>query len=335
MRHVVVVTASLALWAACSSSTPNQPSAPTPPVASSSAALPVESAPIASASTPAVVASAPAVASATAPKITEAPIVDLTEALKETPFAQAITPVKEGKWTEVNNFLEQALPTRVPHVPKYVGMAALALNARALKRLGKDAPADVAYMKVVHLSSKPDRATEQDENATRQKMYMASAEGEARFYVAEKKRAEAEAIKPPAIPNGLNKDAMLKFINTKFVEWVTKRRAALEEAEKYYMKVLEVQPAPPPQWVIASAERVAHMWWSFVQGLMQIPNPKEWNQNPDMVKTYRAALERASEPYKQRSRSAYEMCQKKSEQWGAVQPHTQQCIDWLGSHRVD
>ena len=55
-----------------------------------------------------------------------------------------------------------------------------------------------------------------------------------------------------------------------------KKRPAIEETEKEYIKILDLQPTPPPNWVIAAGSRVGQMWGKFVAEFRAAPIPKEW-----------------------------------------------------------
>src|SRR5690606_23554233 len=92
-----------------------------------------------------------------------------------------------------------------------------------------------------------------------------TAVGEALFYFAEEKRVAAEAIKFPAYKGPGTRDAVLKHINGPVADWMTKKMPAIEAAEQEYLKIVELQPAPPPRWVIAAGSQVGTLWGNFVR----------------------------------------------------------------------
>ena len=53
-----------------------------------------------------------------------------------------------------------------------------------------------------------------------------------------------------------------------------KKRPRIEEASKEYKKIVELQPVPPPRWVIAAGSRVGQMWGNFVDEFRAAPIPR-------------------------------------------------------------
>ena len=60
--------------------------------------------------------------------------------------------------------------------------------------------------------------------------------------------------------------------------WVQKKRAAIEEVDSEYQKITELQPVPPPRWVIAAGSRAGLMWGNFVDDFRKAPYPKDWDK---------------------------------------------------------
>src|SRR5262249_42563569 len=87
-----------------------------------------------------------------------------------------------------------------------------------------------------------------------------TAVGEARFFFAEQQRKEVERIHFPEFKGKPDKATIVEWMRTKVSDWSKKKGAAIQDAEKAYLAVVEIQPVPPPRWVIASASRVGQMW---------------------------------------------------------------------------
>ena len=47
---------------------------------------------------------------------------------------------------------------------------------------------------------------------------------------------------------------------------------AIEKLEDEYKKIVDLQPAPPPRWVIAAGSRVGRMWGKFVDEFRARPS---------------------------------------------------------------
>lgn len=164
--------------------------------------------------------------------------------------------------------------------------------------------------------------------------------GEALFFFAEQKRKDADAITFPEYKGPGEMAAVVKHINTKVVDWIKKKKPAIEEAEKAYQQVMELQPAPPPRWVIASASRVGGMWGKFVAEFRAAPIPKEWRQNgpvpgvqdltyQELRNDYYERIDEAAEPQKQRAKAAFKMCVDSSVKYQYTDDFSRSCQNWL------
>lgn len=169
-----------------------------------------------------------------------------------------------------------------------------------------------------------------------------TAVGEALFFFGEQKRAEVEAIRFPEYSGPGDKDSVMKFIGAQIGEWLKKKRSAIEETEREYQKVIEIQPVPPPRWVIASAGRVGFLWSTFVSEFRKAPMPKEWNSKAPLPKTstpgtdikrlYLEQLSSMSEPFMQRSKQAFVVCVNQSVKFQWADEHSRACRGWLEKH---
>ena len=70
----------------------------------------------------------------------------------------------------------------------------------------------------------------------------------ARFLSAEKKREAAERVVLPPHDGPGDRAAVLAYLNTRAASWMIRKRWAIEEAERSYLKIfgLILPPAPPP-----------------------------------------------------------------------------------------
>lgn len=164
--------------------------------------------------------------------------------------------------------------------------------------------------------------------------------GEALYFFAEQKRQEAETIRFPEYKGPPDNEHVLAHISTKVVDWIKKKKPAIEEAEKAYQQITQLQPAPPPKWIIASASRVGTMWAKFVAEFRAAPIPDAWKKNgpvpgaPDLTfqelrKDYYAKLDEASEPQKQRAKAAFKQCLSFSVKFEYKDEFSRHCEVWL------
>jgi tetratricopeptide (TPR) repeat protein len=137
--------------------------------------------------------------------------------------------------------------------------------------------------------------------------------GEAFFYAAEDhRRAEVETIRFPEYHGSGKKDDVLKFVNTKVADWMKKKAQAIVKVESEYKKIVDLQPIPPPRWVIAAGSRVGLLWGGFVDDFRRAPYPKDWDKKgcavacgtadelswAEIKGNYQTNLDNASQPFK-------------------------------------
>jgi tetratricopeptide (TPR) repeat protein len=167
--------------------------------------------------------------------------------------------------------------------------------------------------------------------------------GEAYFFFAEQKRKDVEKIKFPEYKGKGDREEVMKHIKTKVADWVKKKRSAIEDTEKEYLKVVNLQPEPPPRWVIASGSRVGQMWSKFVAEFRAAPIPAEWKQKgpvpgiPDLTWedirfAYYSELDNASEPQKQQAKGAYKTCLSYSVKYQYFDEYSRTCEVWLSKN---
>jgi TolA-binding protein len=137
--------------------------------------------------------------------------------------------------------------------------------------------------------------------------------GEAIFYDAdERKHADVDVIKFPFYTGSGKKEDVLKFVQQKVGDWMKKKSTAIIKIEAEYKKIIDLQPEPPPRWVIAAGSRVGLLWGDFVDDFRRAPYPSDWNKKGcavacgtadelswrDIKLNYFNNLDMASQPYK-------------------------------------
>ncbi|MCU0680779.1 MAG: tetratricopeptide repeat protein [Polyangiaceae bacterium] len=168
-----------------------------------------------------------------------------------------------------------------------------------------------------------------------------TAVGEAYFFFAEREKKKVDAINFPKYEGPADKASVLKHIQVKVKGWLQKKRPAIEAAEKEYLKIVKLEPEPPPRWVIAAGSRVGGMWGEFVREFRAAPIPAAIKRDDELRTTYYNALDEASEPQKQRAKAAYETCLKYSVTYQYFDEFSRACEVWLSKtykneyHQVD
>jgi tetratricopeptide (TPR) repeat protein len=227
-----------------------------------------------------------------------------------------------------------------------VQVQAHALLGRVLWKTGSETGAAAEYAKVRSLYRDPAGVTAKlaaaggDEGQQGRRLAkVLNAVGEAIFFSASQKQKAVETFKFPEYKGSGRREDVMAHINGKVLAWINKKRPAIQEAEKEYRQVVDLQPSPPPRWVIASGERVGHMWGKFVAEFRAAPIPKEWKQNgpspygdltwEEIRATYYAAIDLASEPDRKRAKVAYDACLTYSSRYQYFDEHSRACEAWL------
>jgi hypothetical protein len=186
----------------------------------------------------------------------------------------------------------------------------------------------------------PDKAAQsimtlegEDESSKQRRLGRAlQAVGEAMFYFVEKKREKVEAIEFPAYKGGGTMPEVKKHIETKVADWIKKKRPLIQEATEEYKKIVDLQPLPPPQWVIAAGSRVGRMWGQFVSEFRAAPIPNSIKKDAVLRTSYFGALDDASEPQKQMARGAYSICLEYSVTYQYFDEFSRSCEKWLAEN---
>jgi hypothetical protein len=230
-----------------------------------------------------------------------------------------------------------------------VVVQAHALLGRSFTNLKKRGEASAQYAKVRGLWSDPKAGEakimgipeEDDGNKIRRLGKALTSVGEAHFFFAEEKREDVEKIKFPEYHGPGSKEAVLKHIKGKVVDWMKKKRPAIEKAQEEYLKIVQLQPTPPPRWVIAAGSQVGGLWGNFVREFRAAPIPTDIKKDTELRNTYYGALDEASEPDKLKAKAAFETCLKYSVTYQFFDEYSRKCELWLSStykneyHAVD
>lgn len=240
-------------------------------------------------------------------------------------------------------------------------MTATALLARLHDRSRNRRAAAAEYKKVLELwETDKGFATMQRPGDLRSLARIAhalTAVGEALFFDAERARERADAIVFPAPPRSsyvppakklqdmnadefqremdrrkLESEHHARYISTSVKSWMDSKRAALEEAEKAYTKIVDLRPMPPPIWLVGGASRVGKMWSDFTDEFTRVPMPKWMAADPELSHTYRASLEEAVAPFRARARAAFATCKRSAEIYKVKNEHSEACDAWMAAH---
>ncbi|MCS6899612.1 MAG: hypothetical protein RMJ98_08040 [Myxococcales bacterium] len=260
-------------------------------------------------------------------------------------FAIGAHYVDREEWDNARKRLTGSMAMIDKNAPLDVQVQAHALLGRVFVRIKSANNADQEYNKVRALWRDPKAASDKiladTEGGVRRLGKALTAVGEAYFYFAEKSKKEVDKIKFPEYKGQDTKEEVLKHIKTKVSDWMKKKRPAIENAEKEYLKIVQLEPAPPPKWVIAAGARVGHMWGEFVREFRAAPIPASFKRDDELRGTYYAALDEASEPQKQRAKVAFETCLNYSVKYQFFDEYSRSCEEWLSKtykneyHQVD
>jgi hypothetical protein len=115
-------------------------------------------------------------------------------------------------------------------------------------------------------------------------------------------------------------------------EWIGKKKPAIDEATLEYKKIVDLQPVPPPQWVIAAGSRVGSMWGQFVKEFRAAPIPDKIRKDVELRQVYYASLDEASEPQKLTARGAFKTCLDYSVTYQYFDEFSRSCEEWLAQN---
>jgi len=255
-------------------------------------------------------------------------------------FAIAAHYAEKEDWKQVAERLGAAMRQIDSEATLDVKVQAHSLLGLANQKLNKNPQAQSEYAKVVATWKDPQKAAgaingieDEDQNSKQRRLGKAlTSVGEAMFFFAEKKREKLDAIKFPEYKGRGETSDVKKHIDTKVKAWIEKKRPLLVETEAEYKKIVDLQPVPSPQWVIAAGARVGGMWGQFVEEFRAAPIPASMKKDILLSQAYYAALDEASEPQKLRARGAYNTCLEYSVQFQYFDEYSRSCEKWLAEN---
>jgi len=249
-------------------------------------------------------------------------------------FAIAAHYGERKEWGNVQKRLGGAMRQIDSKASLDVRVQAHALLARAYSEQNRSAAGE--YGTVVKLWADPKKAVSEIEkgegDAQRKLGRSLEAVGEALFYFAEQKKKKVDAVKFPVYKGPGSKDAVLKHIQGKVKDWIGKKRPLIEDATKEYKKIVDLQPVPPPRWVIAAGAEVGTMWGGFVDEFRAAPIPDSIKKDYELRTAYYGALDDASEPQKRQARGAFETCLGYSVKYQYFDEYSRECEKWLAKN---
>jgi tetratricopeptide (TPR) repeat protein len=266
-------------------------------------------------------------------------------------FAIGAHHAEHGDWSAAERSLGDAMRIIDANATVDVRLQAHAVLGRALAAQGKKGEADREYGRVRESFADPSAVEKAlaalggtEEQRQRRLAKTLLALGESLYHEADAKRAAADALAMPEYTGPGTRDDIQRFINAKVKPWMDKKHAAIEAAEKEFVHILEIKPAPPPRWVIAAGAAVGRMWGDFVNDMLRAPYPKEWDQKgyvpgvdppllwQELRDAYLAAIQLASEPHKERAKRAYQKCLDYSVTYQYFDEDSRSCEEWLGKN---
>ncbi len=252
-------------------------------------------------------------------------------------FAVAAHYGEKKDWENCAKRLTQSMGTIDKQATLDVRVQAHALLARAYSNTKREANAATEYKKVAGAWKDPAKAVQEiqsiagegDDAKTRRLGRALEAVGEALFFFAEQKKSKVDSVAFPEYKGPGDKEAVLKHINTKVKDWIGKKRPLIEDASNEYKKIVDLQPVPPPRWVIAAGSRVGQMWGQFVKEFRAAPVPESFKKDYELRNAYYASLDEASEPQKQTAKGAFETCLGYSVKYQYFDDFSRRCEEWL------
>jgi hypothetical protein len=255
-------------------------------------------------------------------------------------FAIAAHYGEKKDWGNVEKRLAGSMKLIDTKATTDVRAQAHALLGRAYLKSNKGAVASREYAAVRKLWEDPKAAVAsiegiegEDAGAKQRRLGRAlEAVGEAYFFFAEEKKAKVDKVPFPEYKGVGTKEAVIKHIQTKVKDWIGKKRPLIDEASAEYKKIVDLQPVPPPKWVIAAGSRVGDMWGRFVKEFRAAPIPDGIKKDYELRTAYYGSLDEASEPQKQQAKSAYNICLGYSVKYQYFDEFSRTCEVWLADN---
>ncbi len=257
-------------------------------------------------------------------------------------------------WESTRKAMQGSMGT-LDKAPPDIQAQAHATLARALMHLKAQAQAKGEYEKVRKLwgdgtgmqkgIADAYKAEGEDQRAHRLGKAL-DAVGEALFFASEdKKKEKVDSLPFPVYKGKGTKEEVLKYMDKSVKPWVAKKQEAIEGVDKEYQKITELQPVPPPRWVIAAASRAGLLWGDFVDDFRRAPYPKDWDKKgfvpgtgdtlswSEVRANYLEHLDEASEPIKRdKAKPALKRCLDDSVKYQYFDEYSRDCEKWLAKN---
>jgi TolA-binding protein len=265
-------------------------------------------------------------------------------------FAIGAHYMEKDDWDQARKRLSSAMSLIDRNATPDVQIQAHAMLGRVYAKINNPSNAAPEYNKVRNTWKDPaavmkklDAMGGDDGEKVRRIGKVLTAVGEALFFFAEQKKKEVDRVRFPEFKGQGTRDEVIKFVKGKVADWIKKKRPLIEETEKEYLKIVQLEPAPPPKWVIAAGARVGQMWGKFVAEFRAAPIPKEWKGSgpipgagdltfEELRGTYYQSLDEASEPQKQQAKAAYKTCLNYSVKFQYFDEYSRACEIWLSKN---
>lgn len=233
-----------------------------------------------------------------------------------------------GDFKAAQQRLKASLPMIGKSAPLTVHIQARAALARSLAATGDARGAEDHFRAVQMIFKDPhavwERIRMQGPDLSERRLGQAlTALGEAHFFFAEREREKASAIKLPAYRGPADRDALKKNLP----EALRARRRAMEQAEAAYIRILSIEPLPPPKWVVEAAAQVTVMWADLVTDLRAIAGSIK--KEGAGQKAALADIEGAIEPFFKSALAAAKTCEMYSIKYQTSSEASRRCQAWL------
>jgi len=263
-------------------------------------------------------------------------------------FAVGAHFVEKEDWREAKKRLARDMKQIDRNAALDVRIQAHALLGRALAKLDGASRAGGEYDVVRSLWRDPAAAVHKIQAQTndddRRLGKALTALGEARSFFAEEKRRAADAVHLPAYTGPGRREDIAEYAAQKLAPAMMARQKAIEDAEKAYVEVLDIQPLPPPRWVVRAAARVARMRSLFAAEIRALPAPKAWKRQgaspwgarwEDVRARWTETLDAAAEPERARAKAAHRRCVDLSVRFQYSDALARSCATWLERNYAD
>lgn len=172
---------------------------------------------------------------------------------------------------------------------------------------------------------------EEDWRTDRRLAQVLNAVGDARMAEADEKRAaDVDVVRFPSFTGKSDQAGIEAFLANDVKSWLEKKRLAVEATEALYVKVLDVQPVPPPRAVIASGAAVGKMWASMAEDLRAGPAGAAWQSDKNLRQLYLGAVAPLFQFARDtRAKPAMKKCIELSVKYQFTDAPVRECEAWL------